>query len=649
MKTIAYVLVAIASLIPLVGFADQQKSNRIAVVVNAYLSAEIKDSLDTYFNDLEHEHYEPILKEWSLEENPNPSELKAYLKGLYDGGGLGGAVFIGDLPVAMFEDPSAPDNKGPFPIDHYYMDLDSDEWKDTDGNGYFDKPVFTPENLRKRTIWVSRLKTSGIDVGGPRGLYGRAFGLRNFELGLIKSYFKKNHNFRTGVWLYGERHWKYIPSEWIEKAQSSGFYNAYITWNKKTDFFINDMPKLAFLKLLKDNVNEVAIWETHGSSSKIWVNSKKEMVASEELRELTFLTPFVIPISCWVGDYTASDYFTGLLLFAKNSEVLAVVAATIPIAVWPVDLFLYAFDLGSSFGESYLQYLSTNFLSWDQRRLQDERGRVLLGDGTLKRQRYILGEEADLDNEEPIAPRKLFKYIMPTSVLPLINTLRFNFSKKEIYWDPYYMRDGLTYRLSKKSKDGTGIIIYEGAETRAIDNDFHQGDVYYLEYVWNSSAGVIRSQKAVVVANVEDEVIGYATARKNTPLLKTILSLRDPKENPGETSVFGAIYSGKLESLALVLMYGASLNIVNANGDTPLQLVVVLANKDWKGMVDVLLAAGANIDEKNPKNGATALIFAVEENHLDIAEYLIQRGANTEIKDNSGKTASDYSKRRHQE
>eukprot|EP01060_Flectonema_neradi_P029884 TRINITY_DN4236_c1_g2_i1.p1 TRINITY_DN4236_c1_g2~~TRINITY_DN4236_c1_g2_i1.p1 ORF type:complete len:227 (+),score=45.19 TRINITY_DN4236_c1_g2_i1:48-683(+) len=53
-------------------------------------------------------------------------------------------------------------------------------------------------------------------------------------------------------------------------------------------------------------------------------------------------------------------------------------------------------------------------------------------------------------------------------------------------------------------------------------------------------------------------------------------------------------------------------------------------------LVKDVLAKGAFINSKLPQNGNTALHMSIWLQHQDVAEYLIQKGADCEVKDNDG-------------
>lgn len=706
-------IIILATLIPVIGLAEQ-KSNRIAVVINKYLYAEtsdifsqmqykyrygnwysLRDEVNRYLEDLKNEGYEPILKEWSLEEQPSPKELKDYLKGLYEEGGLQGTVFIGDLPIAIMEaakeekmDPKS-GYQGPFPTDHYYMDLESDAWQDTNNNKIFDLPIFTPENTAKRAIWVSRIKASHLKSSSDPSAD---------EVALIKDYLQKNHEFRTGERLYKERSWNYINSESVQQMVWLNVYESYAIFDKKADFFIGDLSKKDFIKLLTKNSNELGMWILHGDTNKIWVNSSNEPIYSDEVYEYNIETAFIFPVSCWIGDYTTPYYFAGALLFSKNSGIQTMIVATTPTRLWERNLMAYPFHEGQNFGESYLSYLKAKKYS-NIYGLSDERARVILGDGTLKRQRYIIGEDK-MGDQTPILRSEALRYnITPSSVVPAINNLRFDFSNNLISWDRYYIEEGLEYILGKTDADGTERIIYQGKDNWATDDNLKRGENYNLTYRWTEGKSVTAKEdskdadkamrmlkdknlnlvKYILKIRETQEIkdiltsLEYVEALSNTDAFQAWLAaidiakanekgepivdnlLENPKmlelaleagadpnisitDDPNDKPIFKVIESNNSESLMLLLKHGVNFNVLNVQGRSP--LTRALYHKNWI-MLDMLLAAGVNIDQAD-SNGETPLIIQALLGNLDETLYLIEHGANLAIRDKRGMTALDY-------
>jgi ankyrin repeat protein len=79
-------------------------------------------------------------------------------------------------------------------------------------------------------------------------------------------------------------------------------------------------------------------------------------------------------------------------------------------------------------------------------------------------------------------------------------------------------------------------------------------------------------------------------------------------------------------SLTLTV-YSAEVNIVTRDHSSPL---ILSAQNGHLGCVKLLLKAGADVDTTDD-SGKPALAYAVKSDSLDIAEALIQRGANVNL------------------
>ena len=98
------------------------------------------------------------------------------------------------------------------------------------------------------------------------------------------------------------------------------------------------------------------------------------------------------------------------------------------------------------------------------------------------------------------------------------------------------------------------------------------------------------------------------------------------------------------EVVELLLKAGADVNAKDNEGDTPLIRASKLCKKPK--VFDLFLKAGAKINAQN-NDGMTALMNAAEYycgdiSNVEAIKYLLDKGANPNIKDNKGKTALDY-------
>lgn len=88
---------------------------------------------------------------------------------------------------------------------------------------------------------------------------------------------------------------------------------------------------------------------------------------------------------------------------------------------------------------------------------------------------------------------------------------------------------------------------------------------------------------------------------------------------------------------------GAPLDARDDNGFTALLQAVVTGNMS---MVAFLVAAGANLDEVNPRSGYTALMWAVQMNRRDMISCLLDAGAGLEATSTAGKTVYDLAEKK---
>lgn len=98
----------------------------------------------------------------------------------------------------------------------------------------------------------------------------------------------------------------------------------------------------------------------------------------------------------------------------------------------------------------------------------------------------------------------------------------------------------------------------------------------------------------------------------------------------GSGLMIGA-WEGNLELMRLFISRGADINRANANGETPIVMAA------WRGNLAVvkwLLERGARINA--PQRQWSALHYAVFAGHAEVADYLIEQGADIDARSTNG-------------
>ena len=150
-------------------------------------------------------------------------------------------------------------------------------------------------------------------------------------------------------------------------------------------------------------------------------------------------------------------------------------------------------------------------------------------------------------------------------------------------------------------------LLARGMDPNSVDPN---GDPLLVLAVRNGSAGAV-------------EALLAARARPDLP-------------NPhGDTAILIAALKGNLALVRRLHGVGAALD---GPGWTPL---IYAATGGHEPVVRYLLDQGARIDAPSP-NGTTALMMAVREHRVDVAELLLSRGADPLRRNDAGLSALQY-------
>lgn len=169
---------------------------------------------------------------------------------------------------------------------------------------------------------------------------------------------------------------------------------------------------------------------------------------------------------------------------------------------------------------------------------------------------------------------------------------------------------------------------------------------------WSTQLGYINIVKLLAEKDPSDaNIIGFkgrtplitAAQKGYLDIVKYLSSLPqnkiDSQDDDGNTALMLSIANNHLNIVQFLVLREVDPNLKNDQGQTPL---ITAAMRGFLNIANYISSLPqVNIDAQD-NFGVTALGWASYNNHPDIVEHLLKRGANLSIKDSFGKTAFDW-------
>lgn len=199
---------------------------------------------------------------------------------------------------------------------------------------------------------------------------------------------------------------------------------------------------------------------------------------------------------------------------------------------------------------------------------------------------------------------------------------------------------GLTQALNIDDEDIAVLLIENGADINKPDE---QG---FTPLALASKKKFNRAMEALIKRGADVN----QTSRNKTAIPLEIVIDNDNAElletmfnnglNANTDAILLRAVSGKKDNvISVALLHGARPNIMNTTGQPVLWLAVA---KDDNAAVTSLINANALLDVQDAEKGLTPLSLSIIRGNADIANLLINKGANPDVVDNNGFSSLAY-------
>ncbi len=352
---------------PVLTRGESKDADRFAVIVNAALYPQITSSVSTYVDDLVAEGF---VVDVFTSSYGTPPELRAFLSNQYNQG-MSGCLFVGDLPVAWYEMYNCYDygDDEQFPCDYYYMDLDG-VFTDSDSDGMYDDHSgdMFPE------IYVGRLTASTMTLSGAD------------EVSLIQNYFRKNHEYRQGLFRANYRGLMFVDDDWVYDAEYWNENLGYVYCGTTLEYDEYETVDALYESEICEGYEFVQVC-VHSNPWTHFFNAGAGSggeTHNTEIRGFDAPGVFYNLFACSNSRYVENDYMGGWYIFTTDHGQCAL-GSTKTGSMLYFDIFYDALSLGANMGEAFRDWFA-EITSWTW--TFDNQcwfyGMTLLGDPTLK-------------------------------------------------------------------------------------------------------------------------------------------------------------------------------------------------------------------------------------------------------------------------
>ncbi len=138
---------------------------------------------------------------------------------------------------------------------------------------------------------------------------------------------------------------------------------------------------------------------------------------------------------------------------------------------------------------------------------------------------------------------------------------------------------------------------------------------------------------------------GKSSTANKTPQAAAAQPGMETKDTEGKSALLRAVDAGDTFEVRRLVEAGADVNTQNNSGVTPLMNAAGMGNKE---AVELLIQKGADVNHRTSGN-YTPLMQAALVGQMEMVKLLLDAGADSSVKDTGGRTAISYAQEQKHE
>lgn len=298
---------------------NTENGETILLLIDESVLPSLKTELEDYSADVKKElGLGTYVK--SVSANENVHVLKFYVLDFYKKGDLNGVLLVGNIPTGYFYHPdlsqSVFTSEGLILGDYIYQDILNACDFSSEHNAFSYKNKECQVGVTIQPYWVARITPNSSNRS---------------DVELLKDYFKRNHEFRNGLYSFERKALLYQPvildykgteQETINKIKNklASFGGVYPVGSYNFIDIFSSTSDTDYLGELSKGY-EALIFNGHGAPT----FHQKNITPKSQIDSRFFFGNF---LSCSVGRFTTKDYLVGKYLFSGG---LVSLAASVPV------------------------------------------------------------------------------------------------------------------------------------------------------------------------------------------------------------------------------------------------------------------------------------------------------------------------------